>query len=168
MRSKISPVRRRFGISAPILRISALIFFGIISIGPLSYSLMAANAAPAIDWNKQVDKSLEQAKTEHKYVLADVYTDWCSWCKRLDEQTFSDKDMAKFLSGKFVCIKVNAEDNAEGAKLASKYNVKGYPCALVFDQSGTYIGKISGFLPPADYQKKVTQLIENPPSVPEM
>jgi len=166
MRLKISLVGGKFRNRAQLLLIGALLLFGIYPIGPFSYSLQAVKAEGAVDWSRQVDKSLEQAKKEHKYVLADVYTDWCTWCKRLDQQTFSDGDMAKFLSDKFVCIKVNAEDNAEGAKLASKYKVTGYPCALVFDQSGNYIGKIVGFKPPSEYQAAVTQLIENPPSAP--
>ena len=55
-----------------------------------------------------------------------------------------------------------------GTKLAQKYKVSGYPCALVFDQSGKYIGKIVGFLPPEEYQAQITKLIENPPAQPEM
>jgi thiol:disulfide interchange protein len=129
---------------------------------------LPALAEGSIVWNNDVDKGLQEAKDQHKYVLADVYTDWCVWCKRLDQQTFSNDGMAAYLNGKFVCIKANAEDHKAGTKLAQKYKVSGYPCALVFDQSGKYIGKIVGFLPPDEYQAQITKLIENPPAQPEM
>jgi thiol:disulfide interchange protein len=134
----------------------------------LAFSPNIALANPAITWSTQVESSFDAAKRAHKYVLADVYTDWCGWCKRLDQQTFSDDKMISFLNGKFVCIKANAEDNGEGAKLAQKYKVAGFPCALVFDQSGKYIGKISGFFEPEEYQAQVTKLIEHPQDHPEI
>jgi len=122
--------------------------------------------ADSITWAHDVDKSLDGAKQSQKYVLADVYTDWCHWCKKLDQDTFSDSNMINYLNSKFVCIKVNAEDHGEGSKLARKYRVNGFPCALVFDQTGKFIGKVSGYYPPSDYQKAVTSLIESPPADP--
>jgi thioredoxin-related protein len=127
-----------------------------------SASLAPVNAKEAIAWTHEVDNGLSAAKQSSKYVLADVYTDWCGWCKRLDAQTFSDKSVAEYLGGKFVCIKVNAEDHGQGEALARKYQVDGFPCALVFDQSGKYIGRISGFMPPAEYQAKVQEILANP------
>ena len=121
--------------------------------------------AGALDW-KDVDSGLKLGKETHKYVLADVYTDWCGWCKRLDKETFSNDGMVKFLNDKFVCVKANAEDNGSGQKLAGQYKVAGYPCALVFDQNGKFIGKISGYRDPKGYEAALTELISNPPSNP--
>jgi thiol:disulfide interchange protein len=162
MRLKAWSDRRPVQLAAISLLVGALV------IGGFTLPSSPAHAESGIAWTKQVDKGLQQAKDEHKYVLADVYTDWCGWCKRLDQQTFSNEGVSSYLSGKFVCIKVNAEDRGEGTKLAQKYKVSGFPCALVFDQQGKYIGKIVGFLPPEEYQAKITSLIENPPANPEM
>lgn len=133
-------------------------------------ALSAILASPALagelNWNKDVDGGLKQAKDSHKYALADVYTDWCGWCKRLDRDTFSNEGMVKFLNEKFVCVKVNAEDNGAGQKLAGQYRVSGYPCALVFDQSGKFIGKVSGYRDPKAYEAALNQLMSNPPANP--
>jgi thioredoxin-related protein len=164
MRSTSWFSHRPVQLAAQSLLVGALVIVGVFLPVPSSPALADA----PLTWSKEVDKGLQQAKTEHKYVLADVYTDWCGWCKRLDSQTFANEGVAAFLSGKFICIKANAEDKGEGTKLARKYKVSGFPCALVFDQSGKYIGKISGFFPPDEYQAQITKLIENPPAVPEM
>jgi thiol:disulfide interchange protein len=117
-------------------------------------------------WSTSLATSLAQAKLKRKYVLADVYTDWCGWCKRLDRDTFANPQMMSYLNTKWVCAKINAEGSAEGKEVASKYRVSGFPCALVFDPSGKFIGKLSGYFKPDDYQKALEDLIKNPPSDP--
>ncbi len=137
----------------------------------LSSSLAFFLASPSFsadlpNWKQDVNAGLEEGKRSHKYVLADIYTDWCGWCKRLDRETFSNENMSKFLNEKFVCIKANAEDNGAGQKLASQYRVAGYPCALVFDPNGKFIGKISGYREARAYQEALSQMMANPPANP--
>ncbi|HNB21156.1 MAG TPA: thioredoxin family protein [Candidatus Melainabacteria bacterium] len=117
-------------------------------------------------WSTSLATSLNQAKLKRKYVLADMYTDWCGWCKRLDRDTFSNPQMMAYLNSKYVCAKINAEGNAEGRQVAAKYRVSGFPCGLVFDPSGKFIGKLSGYYKPDEYQNALEQLIKNPPSDP--
>ncbi|CUT04904.1 DUF255 domain-containing protein, partial [Candidatus Kryptobacter tengchongensis] len=33
---------------------------------------------------------LKLAKSENKKVLIDVYTDWCEWCKKMDEEVYTN------------------------------------------------------------------------------
>jgi thioredoxin-related protein len=123
---------------------------------------LASSAFPgSIEW-MSVDAGLQKAKSARKYALADVYTDWCGWCKKLDSDTFSNASLENFLNEKFVCIKANAEDNGQGQRLASEYRVNGFPCALVFDQSGKFIGRISGYRDAAAYEDALNHLIANP------
>ncbi|MBX9950162.1 MAG: thioredoxin family protein [Candidatus Obscuribacterales bacterium] len=123
-------------------------------------------AANDLIWSTSLATSLNQAKLKRKYVLADIYTDWCGWCKRLDRDTFSNPQMMSYLNSKYLCAKVNAESNAEGKQVAAKYRVSGFPCALVFDPSGKFIGKLSGYYKPDEYQNALEDLIKNPPSDP--
>jgi thiol:disulfide interchange protein len=132
----------------------------------LSSWLASPSLSAELPWSKDVNEGLAEAKRAHKYALADVYTDWCGWCKRLDRETFSNDGMVKFLSEKFVCVKANAEDNGAGQKLAGQYRVSGYPCALVFDPNGKFIGKVSGYRDARGYQEALSQLMSNPPANP--
>ena len=116
-----------------------------------------------LPWTTNLSKGIEEAKSSKRYVLADIYTDWCGWCKRLDATTFVDPDFVKYANANFVCVKCNAEDNGEGTKAAQQNGVNGYPTALVYDANGKVIGKIVGFKKAKDYQDTLEQIIKNQP-----
>ena len=124
-------------------------------------SIASVCADSQIRW-KDVNSGLQEGKQSHKYVLVDVYTEWCGWCKSLDRDTFSNQDLIHFLESKFVCVKANAEDNGPGQKMAGEYGVNGYPCALVFDQNGKLIGRIIGYKDANGYQTALSNVLINP------
>lgn len=127
-----------------------------------------AASAKTVDlgWPTDLEKVLTQAKAQKKYVLADMYTDWCLWCKRLESDTFADPRMTSYLSKKFLCVRLNAEKSKNGRDAAERYKVFGFPCVLVFDTKGHFIGKIPKYYGPEEYQEVLEDLIKNPPSDP--
>jgi len=44
-----------------------------------------------------------------KPIFIDSYTDWCGWCKKLDQDTFSDPVIARYLNENYYPVKFNAE-----------------------------------------------------------
>ena len=55
------------------------------------------------------EEAIELNKTNPKKIFIDVYTDWCSWCKVMDEKTFSHPEIATYLNTYFYPVKFNAE-----------------------------------------------------------
>jgi len=51
----------------------------------------------------------EKAKSENKILLVDAYTDWCSWCKVMDRETYTNAQVIAVLNNEFVCVKFNPE-----------------------------------------------------------
>lgn len=77
----------------------------------LAFALLMTSAVFAqekIHW-----MSLEQAEKanqeEPRKVIIDVYTDWCGWCKRMDQTTFANPVIAKYANEHFYMVKFNAE-----------------------------------------------------------
>lgn len=133
----------------------------------LTIAAFALQAAPArafggVAWRGSLDEAIEEAKGKKKYVLADVYTKWCKWCPKLDKDTFQDKAMVQYLKDKFVCVKINAEGSKSARATAKKYRVHGYPCALIFDDKGKFLGRLSGYMEPDKYQNALEELIAHP------
>lgn len=47
-------------------------------------------------------------KAKKKFFI-DVYTDWCGWCKKMDQNTFTDPVIIKYLNENFWPVKFDAE-----------------------------------------------------------
>ncbi len=51
----------------------------------------------------------EKAKSQNKYIFIDCYTTWCSPCKAMDKDVFSDKSVADLFNDKFVSFKLQMD-----------------------------------------------------------
>ncbi|MBL4586459.1 MAG: DUF255 domain-containing protein, partial [Flavobacteriales bacterium] len=48
-------------------------------------------------------------RIEPRKILIDVYTDWCGWCKKMDDTTFSEPELVKYVNENYYAVKLNAE-----------------------------------------------------------
>lgn len=60
-----------------------------------------------------LEEALEKNKTEKRKIFIDVFTDWCGWCKRMDETTFTDPSVAQYMNDHFYAVKFNAEQTGD-------------------------------------------------------
>lgn len=102
-----------------------------------------------------LDAAVKEAAARNTVVMAEFYTDWCNWCRRLDSDTFSDPEVRLELSN-FVALKLNAEKG--GADLASRYGVDSYPTLIFFDAQGHEMERILGYLPPNKFLRRVQRI----------
>ncbi|MGH7681170.1 MAG: thioredoxin domain-containing protein [Candidatus Eiseniibacteriota bacterium] len=112
----------------------------------LTAALLAGCAAakkqpPAVTWTHAMDAALADAGKANRPVLVDFYTDWCEWCKALDDTTYVDPAFIEY-SKKFTCARVNAEVDTISAK---KYRVSGYPTVILMKPDGTEIDRVVGY-----------------------
>ncbi|MEE8336220.1 MAG: thioredoxin family protein, partial [Candidatus Neomarinimicrobiota bacterium] len=96
-------------------------------------------------------------RAEKDLVLVDFETDWCKWCKVLDENTYPDPEVIKFARKNMVGFKIDAEKGA-GINLARKYNVTGFPTLVIMDNDGREIDRIIGYMPPEPFLKELKRI----------
>jgi len=116
----------------------------------------APASAGKVAWERDLGSALARAGSEDKVVMVDFYTDWCGWCKRLDETTYADADVQAALGG-VVAVKLDAEK--EGVREASRYRVAGYPTILFLAADGREVGRIGGYLPPQPFLEELRDIL---------
>ena len=106
-------------------------------------------------WLTDLPKALDQAKAEKKVVLLDFTgSDWCGWCKRLDNEVFSTSEFKEYATKNLVLVEVDFPERKKQSPelkkanegLKSKYNVDGFPTLVVLNEAGREIGRQSGYL----------------------
>lgn len=103
-------------------------------------------SAGEINWGSSLDEGLKSAKENNKPVMVDFYTDWCGWCKKLDQDTYSSTKIQS-LADKFVCVKVDGDKDRANT---SKYGIDGYPTIVFMDSSGKEIDRNVGYAGPEE------------------
>lgn len=83
-----------------------MILLGIIAL--MSLSAMAQEKQETIHW-MSFEEAVERCANAPKMVFIDVYTDWCGWCKRMDQSTFANPVIAKYMNEHFYAVKFDAE-----------------------------------------------------------
>lgn len=103
---------------------------------------------------KKFNEGMKQAKISGKKILVDVYTDWCGWCKKMDANTYADKNVSDYLAKNYIIIKLNAEANEtisyagqtmSPAEFSRGMGVNGYPATLFLKSNGDAITLLPGY-----------------------
>jgi len=133
---------------------SKKIFTGILFLA-VAVSLLHNASAYAISWKHDLVAALKEAGDSGKPVMVDFYTEWCSWCKKLDADTYTNSNIQK-LAEKFICVKVDADKAPE---TATKYGVSGYPTIIFLNSSGTPVERVIGYKGPAPFGQTMSAVL---------
>ena len=103
------------------------------------------------------DQGLARAVAEKKNMLVDFYTDWCHWCKVMDEKTFNDIKVAAKLNERFITVRLNAESSSDtvtfngqsftNIELTRTFQVTGFPSLAFISPEKEVITVIPGYIP---------------------
>ena len=107
------------------------------------------------EWQGAIDK----ARSEQKYLVVDVYTEWCGPCRLMKRTTFKNQNVLQFLGKDVVGLQVDAE-KGWGRDFAKKYQVNAFPCQLVLDKDGNEITRRYGYMSPRVYLDWVSGSVE--------
>lgn len=107
----------------------------------------SAGGAELISFTSDFDAAIATAGEQDKIVMLDVYTDWCTWCHKLDEEVYSDAAVAAEVNKDFVALKVNPEKGQANKDFVEKYTVRGFPTILFLNGKGEEIHRLVGFKP---------------------
>ena len=113
-----------------IMRKLALLAF----VSMIPFFLQAQSENTKIKWYT-FEQAIKLCEKAPKKLMVDVYTDWCGWCKKMDAETFSNAEIAKYVNEHFYAVKFNAEGDVEPGGINENFVVASI--AMVFTSLAT-------------------------------
>src|SRR5437867_3893888 len=152
-------------LSAKLLSFKFLVPAGIV-LSAIVIVIMAIPARPSsITWERDYEKAIERAQAEKKLIIADMFTDWCALCKKMDAETFAEPQLIQKMADEYVWLKLNTETEEDGKRLQKDFAILTYPTILVLDGQGEEVDRIDRFLSSPKFRETVKSFVEGPDSL---
>ena len=114
-----------------------------------------------------LEEAMQLSEQEQKYVLIDVYTEWCGFCRRMNSETYTDTRVHEALDNWFLPVRLNAESNEEIAfmgrtytksDLALQLGVRSYPTTIFLNSEGEPVAAQPGFVEPSRFHHMLSYI----------
>ena len=112
-----------------------------------------SSSESGLTWNDNFEVATAQAKAQNKYMFLNFSgSDWCIWCKRLDEQVLSKPAFQEYAKENLIMMVADFPRDFELPKkleeqnqsLALKYDIEGFPTVIILDPDNNVAG-VTGF-----------------------
>ncbi|MCW3100706.1 MAG: Thioredoxin-like domain [Chthonomonadaceae bacterium] len=97
-------------------------------------------------WLHSFQTGLKLAQQSHRPVLLSFHTPGCSWCAKMDAETFTDPAIVE-LSRNFVCVVVDSETEIDVVK---RYDITEFPTTVLTDPQGHLLSASTGYVPASE------------------
>ncbi|MCC5858579.1 MAG: protein-disulfide reductase DsbD [Ectothiorhodospiraceae bacterium] len=135
---------------------------------PLAPLAQQDASRPAVEWQRvhsvdELEQALAAASAAGRPAVVDVYADWCVYCVRLDQRTFSDTAVVRALQNaatlKVDVTRMSADDRA----LLARLDVFLPPAVIFFDAGGEERReqRLVGFVGPEEFLQRKQQATGN-------
>ena len=115
-----------------------------IGIGLSLATIPAYTQNRSINFEKENFENIKKtAKNTNKLIFVDGYAIWCSPCKEMDKNVFTNDSVADFYNQNFINLKMDMESDS-GKILKKEYNIEAYPTFLYLDGEGKLLHKKAG------------------------
>jgi len=123
-----------------------------------------------IRWYTNFQQAANDARQSQKpMLLFFTGSDWCGWCKKIQQEVFSNSDFARSVGGDFIFVEIDFPMNKQlppdlaqqNAQLKRQFGITGYPTVIILDSQQNIIAetgyRAGGGRAYADYLKQFVQ-----------
>ena len=116
----------------------------------------SAQSGKQIEWYTY-DDGMEKSRQSGKSIVVYFHADWCTYCVRMQKETFSHDTVIDFMNNKVIAVKVDVD---EEKSVARTFGVRGLPATVMLMRNGDKVGPMPGFIPPKNYLSMLTKIME--------
>jgi thiol-disulfide isomerase/thioredoxin len=144
----------------------AILIYPLFCIGQTNAGLLSSQEMGGVHFIDDLSwhQIQEKAKAENKYIFVDCFATWCGPCKAMDNKTYLDANLAEFVNGAFISVKMQCDTGksdgkkaiaryADARQMSSEFHVNLYPTFLFFSPTGRLVHKGVGYQTPREFVK---------------
>lgn len=99
-----------------------------------------------IPWQRSPEATFQTARQSGKPILVFVGAEWCHYCEKMKDDTWSDPRIQEVVARNYVALQL---DGDRDKRIVKKLDLKGFPATLLYNSGGYFVAKKDGFMLPA-------------------
>lgn len=103
----------------------------------------------------ELSPALEAAKAQNKPVFVYARSEYCHWCKKFEEESFTNKTIIDRLNEIFILVSIDVDKQKSETR---NFRVVGTPTEIFLDSNGTEIKRIPGYVDNGTFLKIINEL----------
>ncbi len=100
--------------------------------------------------------ALDEAKAREKPVFAYFRSESCGWCKKFENETFTNETVIKTLNENFILVSLDVYEQENETR---NFRIGGTPTEIFLDSNGTEITRIRGYSETGPFLDTVNEIV---------
>lgn len=117
------------------------------------------HTADTMPWALSLKQGENEAALLHRPLLIYFWSADCSWCEKMEAETFSDPHVLQ-LSKRFVCVRIDGEVNSA---VCARYRVMAFPVTILATADGSPRLRMEGYVPPGQFAQTLKAMTAKQP-----
>ncbi len=135
----------------------------VVAVFGLLFESSTAVGGELLAWQNDLATAQELSIKTGRPLLIFVTTASCTFCRKMEQNTWKDDAVNDRLQTRFVAVRLDAAKNPE---LAARLGVEGFPTTLIYGTDQRLLGQFVGYAPPDRVRATLDQLLAPPGLIP--
>jgi len=128
-------------------------------VGSLAYAWYSFYAPPnRIAWADDFTAAQQQAAESEKQIILFFTGEWCSPCRIMKRQVWSDDEVMSTVNAAFIPVTIDV-DNPDAAETLSRYWAGVTPTTIITDANGDVLRQIQGRMSKVEFLDLLGELV---------